>query len=161
MKKNARQTGQSLIEFALLIPLLFLLMMILFDVGRAIFYYAVINNAAREGTRLAVVQPDCDYRSNPGDCSGSYLDAYPLSCDNAQSTANANVCNRIEAMLFNIDEIAASSITISHFTSITNHPVISVEINFLFEPVTPGIALITNLNLNAHSQMLKSPIALP
>jgi len=161
MKKVRIQAAQSLIEFALLIPMVFLLIMGLFDTGRAIFYYAMMNSAAREGTRLAIVQPDCDYRSNPDDCSGGYLDAYPLICENAQSSANIRICNRVEAMLFNINELSPSSITINHFTSNTDSPVISVEINYNFKPITPGIALIGDLTLNAHSQMLKSPIALP
>ena len=50
--------GQSLIEFVLLLPLLFLLVMGLFDIGRAVFYYATLNTAVREGTRFAIVQSD-------------------------------------------------------------------------------------------------------
>jgi len=161
MKPNRQQAGQSLIEFALLIPLMFLLIMGLFDIGRAILYYAVMNNAAREGTRFAVVQPDCNYRSNPGDCSGSYVDAYPLNCNNAASTANISICSRVENMLFNINELSNSIITINHTTSSTNDPVIAIDISFGFEPITPGISLITDFTLHTNSQMLMTPIALP
>jgi len=161
MKRTRKQLGQSLIEFALLIPLMFLLVMGLFDIGRAIFYYAVMNNAAREGTRFAVVQPDCDYRANPGDCDGGYIDAYPLNCSSAGSAANVRVCSQIEDMLFHINELSTSSITINHGLSATNDPVISVDIDFLFEPLTPGISLMTDIIIHANSQMLKTPIALP
>lgn len=161
MKKNRQQTAQSLIEFALLIPLLFVLIMGLFDIGRAIFYYAVMNTAAREGTRFAIVQPDCNYHSNPSDCSGGYVDAYPLTCDNAQSLANVSICNKIETMFFNINELSSSTITINHGTFGSDDPFISIDIAFLFEPITPGISLITDLTMHANSQMLKSPIAIP
>ena len=47
--------GQALAEFALAIPLVLLLLVAVFDVGRAVFAYNAITNAAREGARLAIV----------------------------------------------------------------------------------------------------------
>jgi Flp pilus assembly protein TadG len=47
--------GQGLVEFALIIPLLLLLMVGLFDFGRAIYAYNTISNAARAGNRVAIV----------------------------------------------------------------------------------------------------------
>jgi Flp pilus assembly protein TadG len=48
------QRSQALIEFALVSPVLLLLTFGVVDVGRAVFYYDTINNAAREGARVAV-----------------------------------------------------------------------------------------------------------
>lgn len=50
--------GQALAEFALAIPLVLLLLVAVFDVGRAVFAYNAITNAAREGARLAIVNQD-------------------------------------------------------------------------------------------------------
>jgi hypothetical protein len=50
----ARQRSQALIEFALVSPVLLLLMFGVVDVGRAVFYYDTLNHAAREGARTAV-----------------------------------------------------------------------------------------------------------
>ncbi|MHB8891147.1 MAG: TadE family protein [Candidatus Limnocylindrales bacterium] len=50
--------GQALAEFALAIPLVLLLIVAVFDVGRAVFAYNAITNAAREGARLAIVNQD-------------------------------------------------------------------------------------------------------
>lgn len=47
--------GQAMVELALVLPLLVLLMVGVFDVGRAVFAYNTVNNAAREGGRLAIV----------------------------------------------------------------------------------------------------------
>lgn len=47
--------GQSLVEFALLVPILILLIFGLFDFGRAIYAYNAVSNAAREGARIAIV----------------------------------------------------------------------------------------------------------
>ncbi len=50
--------GQALVEFALAIPIFLLLMVALFDLGRAVFAYNTLTNAAREGARLAIVNQD-------------------------------------------------------------------------------------------------------
>jgi TadE-like protein len=47
------QRSQALIEFALVSPVLLLLLFGTIDLGRAIFYYDTLNHAAREGARLA------------------------------------------------------------------------------------------------------------
>lgn len=49
------ERGQALVEFALVIPIFLLLLVALFDLGRAVFAYNTLTNAAREGARLAIV----------------------------------------------------------------------------------------------------------
>lgn len=53
-----RSHGQALVEFALVFPILMLMLLGLFDLGRAVFTYNTITNAAREGARLAIVNQD-------------------------------------------------------------------------------------------------------
>jgi Flp pilus assembly protein TadG len=53
-----RSPGQSLVEFALVIPLFLLLFMAIVDFGSAVFTYNSLTNAAREGARLAIVNQD-------------------------------------------------------------------------------------------------------
>lgn len=48
------QASQSLAEFALVAPVLLLVVFGIVDLGRAVFYYNVIAHAAREGAREAV-----------------------------------------------------------------------------------------------------------
>lgn len=52
---DPRPAGQSLAEFALVIPVLLLLFMGILDFGRAIYAYNTLSNAAREGARVAIV----------------------------------------------------------------------------------------------------------
>ena len=52
MRRLAR--GQSMVEFAVLAPIFFLLLLGTIDLGRAIYTYNSIADAAREGTRTAV-----------------------------------------------------------------------------------------------------------
>lgn len=47
--------GQALVEFALVLPALILLLVGLFDAGRLVYAYNVVNNAAREAGRVAIV----------------------------------------------------------------------------------------------------------
>lgn len=47
------QRSQALIEFALVSPVLLLLIFGVIDLGRAIFYYDTLDHAAREGARVA------------------------------------------------------------------------------------------------------------
>ena len=54
MTRLKPQRSQALIEFALVSPVLLLLLFGVIDIGRAIFYYDTINHAAREGARTAV-----------------------------------------------------------------------------------------------------------
>ena len=53
-RRRARH-GQALVEFALVIPLFLLLLVAIFDLGRAVFAYNTLTNAAREGARMAIV----------------------------------------------------------------------------------------------------------
>ena len=50
--------AQGLVEFALVFPVFLLIMFGLFDIGRAVFAFNEITNAAREGARLAIVNQD-------------------------------------------------------------------------------------------------------
>jgi len=45
--------GQSLVEFALTIPIFLLIILAFIDLGRGLYYYSALNNAVREGARHA------------------------------------------------------------------------------------------------------------
>jgi len=52
---HSGERSQALIEFALISPVLLLLVFGIIDIGRAVFYYDTLNHAAREGARAAVL----------------------------------------------------------------------------------------------------------
>jgi Flp pilus assembly protein TadG len=57
--------GQSIVEFALVIPIIILLVVGFFEIGRAVFAYNTLANAARQAVRVAAVNQiasvtDCD-----------------------------------------------------------------------------------------------------
>jgi Flp pilus assembly protein TadG len=59
MRTRRRDSGgQGLVEFALVFPVFILLVLGLFDVGRAVLAYNTLTNAAREAARLGIVNQD-------------------------------------------------------------------------------------------------------
>ena len=54
-RRLARRRGQALVEFALVAPIFFLLLFAIIDFGRYVYYVQILNNAAREGARYAIV----------------------------------------------------------------------------------------------------------
>jgi Flp pilus assembly protein TadG len=65
LQRRRKSRGQAMVEFALLASLLFLLVMGIFDFGRAIAVYINIAEAAHEGARQLVLRSN--YTSTPPD----------------------------------------------------------------------------------------------
>jgi len=65
MQRRRKSRGQAMVEFALLASLLFLLLMCIFDFGRAVSVYINIAEAAHEGARQLVLRSN--YASTPPD----------------------------------------------------------------------------------------------
>ena len=63
--KGAR--GQALVEFAFVFPIIALLAFAFIDIGRAVFGYNTLTNAAREAVRVAAVN-QVDPVSGPWSC---------------------------------------------------------------------------------------------
>lgn len=59
-RRRHRHEGQSLVEFALVFPIIILLVMAFAEIGRAVFAYNTIANAARQGARVAAVNQLAD-----------------------------------------------------------------------------------------------------
>ncbi len=57
-RRRPHSRGQALVEFALVIPIFLFMLVALFDVGRGVFSYNTLTNAAREGARMAIVNQD-------------------------------------------------------------------------------------------------------
>jgi len=73
--------GQALVEMGLLVPFLFLLTFGLLDFGRAYYYQVAITNAAREGTRAAILNIYTGPQAPT--CAGSPYPYCPVQVDSA------------------------------------------------------------------------------
>ncbi len=54
MLNSRRGRGQAMTEFALLLPIMLMLVLGIFEFGRAFYYYSALANAAREGARYGL-----------------------------------------------------------------------------------------------------------
>lgn len=54
-KKNRREDGQAMVEFALILPIFLLILCGILDFGWLFYNQLSLNNACREGARYAVV----------------------------------------------------------------------------------------------------------
>ena len=65
IRRRDRSRGQSVVEFALVLPILLLLLAATIDFGRLFYLYVAVNNAAKEGALYGARAPLCDDDSNP------------------------------------------------------------------------------------------------
>ena len=73
-----RATGQSLVEFALVIPIFLLILFGLIDMGRAVYSNNTVGQAAREAARLAATQA-YPVPSQSSNGRHGLLDPYPMT----------------------------------------------------------------------------------
>jgi Flp pilus assembly protein TadG len=133
MKRPMRmfnERGASAVEFALLLPLLMMILFGIIEFGMALYRQAILTNASREGARLGIVQ------SVPTITSGQ-------------------INTRIDAYL-TAAGIAPGSVTraISPIVSVTGTPVtVTLTLPYTFV-VLPGLTSITpTINLTASTVM--------
>jgi len=74
---SRRSRGQALVEFAFVAPIFFLLLFGIIDFGRYVYYVQILNNAAREGARYAIVHGSNSFQPTgpPNDPSGTAVAA--------------------------------------------------------------------------------------
>jgi Flp pilus assembly protein TadG len=69
--RHGRPKGQALVELALVLPIFLVMLLAIFDLGRVIWAKNALENAAREGTRFAIVHGDSIGQTCPVGPSGS------------------------------------------------------------------------------------------
>ncbi len=95
MKKDH---GQSLVEFALTLPMLLVVMFMVTEFGRALFQYNILAQATREGARVAVTSAEGSAPANGELRMTEFLvgtgirpgDLTVLSCNVDESYVDAN-----------------------------------------------------------------------
>ena len=82
-----RTSGQALVETAFVLPILLLLLLGLFDFGRAVFAYNAVSNSAREAVRLAIVDQNGAAVTAEGKRAALGLEAPAVDVNFSQSCA--------------------------------------------------------------------------
>jgi len=125
-----RFSGQTLVEFALILPVLLVILLGVVDLGRAIYANNAIANAAREGGRTAIVnQTATEIRARAiAQATGLEIDGASTSCP---PSGASGVC---------VEFKNAALTTACSPPNLTCVGVISVK--YTFSPITPIIGRI-------------------
>jgi hypothetical protein len=140
--------GQSLVEFALVLPLFLLIIFGLIDLGRFVITDHILSQAAREGARQAAVEASWMGSANPacGKPAGPVCPANVTTLKNhALAAANGEVAGlggSITDLNISCDSPGTEPTglwTGASCTNITPGNEVSVRVTFLWQPITPII----------------------
>ena len=128
MKRFVKRTerAQALVEFAIVVPIFLLVVLGLFDMGRAIFYYNTASNATREAVRLGIVD------QNTGDIRQEAVD----SASGVMPISIADVT--VEYLAPDLAD-TGPCVAAPHDIGC----VVRVEVTHTFQPATPFIPVLT------------------
>lgn len=148
MSHNNRYPAQTLLEFALILPLFLLLLVGFFDLGRAFLYNSSLSNAIREATRSGIVMyDDADTSVEEGVKEKVLEYAFGLTSTTIPLTKE----NIVVIITYDSDEYK---------------DMLHVTANYCFVPITPMIATIVGnhcegggngIQLTAESKMQFEP----
>ncbi len=118
-RRRDGQAGQSLVEFALVFPIFFVLLMGIIDLGRFVYTDATLSQAAREGARVAAVEagwigislstPGCV--AAPSDIGAGNPGAHV--CRQLVSDMKADVVAAINKMVVDVGPITVNDVYLS------------------------------------------------
>ncbi len=147
MKNQRRYSGQSLVEFALILPLFFFLITGFLDLGRALFYYSSLTNAVREATRYAIV----------------HKDELNAALDNPSDNSLQDKVLEYAIGLSGItDPLTKDDIFVDPIKNEDNFfTTVSIVVTYPYKPITPGIKALfgstEGIDLIVQSKMLVTP----
>jgi Flp pilus assembly protein TadG len=160
---RARSRGQSLVEFALVLPVFIFLLFALIDGGRLVYQNSVVSQAAREGARLAAVEA-----SWIGSSAAGCGTAGGPNCPANAAALKTNVVAAVNRMVAPFGSVPAANVYIrcdtpgnaptgawapgtTTCTSNTTGNLASVRVVLTFRPITPILSSIVGTITTAGS----------
>lgn len=152
-RQRQGHVGQTLVEFALVFPLIVFFLFGITDLGRAVYAYNTIANAARQGARVAAVNQVVTTNT-------TCVENMPVE-DPSNPNWSIKACAASSAISLGI---AASSVAVTYSpppnTSISCSPTLdvgciaSVTVSYAWTPLTPLIGtLVGPINMSSTSQI--------
>ena len=164
-RAGGRSAGQSLVEFALVLPIFILFLFGLIDGGRLVYQHSVLSQAAREGARLASVEASWIGSADTG-CGAANGPACPASSA-AMKTDIVSAANRMMApfavvtatdVFVRCDPTGGTPTGNWTGTSCSSNGtgnVASVRVAGTFRPITPVISQIVGIvSMSASTSMV-------
>lgn len=154
-KRRDRSRGQTLVEFAFVFPIITLLAFAFIDVGRAVFEYNTLVNAARTAARVAVVN-QVDPGSGPWNCNANKPVESVVSPNwtfrGCAMTAGAAL--GISSADVIISYAAPPGVTLECTSRLNIGCIASVTVSNLYMPITPVAgSIIGPISMAATSEM--------
>jgi Flp pilus assembly protein TadG len=119
IRDRQHERGQALIEAAITIPILLMLMVGIFEIGRAYQTWQVLTNAAREGARMSITP------SSTQSATTALIRQYMAEGQLSESAAAAVVVNTGASIDVNGTPVSASAVTVDYpFEFIMLQPVV-------------------------------------
>ena len=135
MRRRQRTRGQALVEFALALPIFLMLMMAVFDLGRGIYMYNGVAEAARELARVTSVYPGTEVALGSTTQTAAVL------------AAQKALIPGLGDPTFTCVDIDGSSITETCVAGMQ----VKVVIRAPYQPVTPILSMVGNILLASSS----------
>jgi Flp pilus assembly protein TadG len=155
--------GQSLVEFAIVIPVFLFLLFGLIDVVRLVYLNSTLSQAAREGARTGSVE--ASYRGSDDDGCGQLGGPVCPANDSALVSSIQSAANRMMTPFGTVGTLYISCVAddgtpptgnwTSANTCSNNSPgsVISVRVTANFTPITPLLGQLLGTTLSGSATM--------
>ena len=127
MRRHAR--GQAIVEFALMVPVLFMLTLGMVDLSRGFWAYVSLQNVAREGARAAIIVSPASSLLTPSSTAPvvarALAEAPLLGLDSGNLTASGG----------GNTTVANTSFTLTASTNFNNAQALSFSATYTFHPL--------------------------
>jgi hypothetical protein len=159
-------TGQTLVEFALVLPIFVVMLFGLLDAGRYVYMNSVLSQAAREGARVAAVEASWIGSSDAG-CGSTGGPVCPPAVTGSTSLLT-DVTAAVNRMVAPFGPIPSSQVYIScdattpptgawttqSCSSNSTGSLVSVRVVLTFNPITPGLSGIKAITASGAATMV-------
>lgn len=132
-RRRNRERGQSLVEFAIIVPTLLILVFGIIDFGLALRSYITVTQATREGARYASV----------GNAAGTFTSGGSGDCNGSTTTtAVGKVCTAMNGL--SLSDI--TSVSVTYPNGKVSGQSVRVQASYRYEYITPVRTLVNVLS---------------
>jgi len=141
VRRLLERKGQALIEFILVLPILFLLILNLVNFGGFFYAWITVANAARAGANYAILgSPSVGAPGSPSGAQIAALVASDISSLPNSASLVVNACTKYGATIKTLTGTCSSSSVPSSDPEATNFVLTSVDVTYTYVPFIRGFS---------------------
>lgn len=155
---QAGQRGQTLVEFALTVPILLLLCVGMLDIGWGVYYYNTLSNCAREGARFGIVLTDPYYKDtyylqSPWTVDGNKPDVGPYTASAYAGTTTIVGKVAAQALAMDLSKMKVEIHVLPYGTQAHLRLPLTVTVEMPYRPLISNLLGSGTITLRASSMM--------